>query len=93
MVIHEESLFYRVLKYDYSLKLPLLFSLSYMFLASSEVHISLNKTLFKNLSPDCTEPIWLESISNYSVPHSDLIKLSGNYSLISINTCHLCEPV
>ena len=91
MVIHEESLFYRVLKYDYSLKLPLLLSLSYVF--GKLKCVSLNKTLFKNLSPDCTELIWLESISNYSVPHTDLIKLSSNYSRISINTYHLCEPV
>ena len=34
-------------------------------------YISLNKILLKNLSPDCTEMIWLENTLNYFVPHTD----------------------
>lgn len=92
MVIHEESLFLKVLKYDYSLKLPLFFSLSYMFLASSSAFLTLNKTLFRTYHLIVqNHDLVRKYFKLFTAPHSDLIKLSGNYSLISINTCHLCD--
>lgn len=49
--------------------------------------LSVKHFLFKNVSPDYTELVWLENISNFALPESDLLSLLSSLFNISMFIC------